>query len=574
MFRMLFHETFGECELVRIEGVNWIVRARSTLKLYRVYPSRRNEFRPVADAPPEEPCSADDDARKSDGDGRSGDDLSAGGGKRMLWAIRSPTPHSALEANMPASRGDSQFPTPAPGGSNEDTSTSTSSGPLSDTPLECGAADPTATILKQTIPTDERSLRRVFESLRNGLSPIRTELRPFAVGIEDIEQKVQNLLLDVTNEGGRSVVLRGGYGQGKTFCLQLLRQMALEGGFAVMSTEIDAHENQLDKPHGVYRSLMQSLTFPDGHEPATAGIVSRTHRELFRRLGVVGSDELYACAAMRLLRSELECKPLAWILADRHLLSKQELFSLLAGENGVPPGSARRSHAIPGDPNDWPAFSAGTQGDFASYLLSGIGCLTRFLGFRGLIVILDEMEKWQDLNWKAQSRAGNLLGGLIWATSAEEGSRWCRTDRLQPRRQVEYRSRHCDHPDLLKHSARCGGYPFTTGKRCALGLAIAMTPRGDDGPESTWSQYGLLEIVDLPAFTKTHIHSYMNRIFPAYMKAYGLNGELTINMLDQAVVAWRQRGDGSTRTAIQATVSILDEWRDDTFLSPMKGTYD
>lgn len=587
MSKQFFHMRFGLCELVRVEGVDWIVRALTTQLVYRVPPSRRIDFKLVADSSDdvaiEEPTINGSSSAMNTSDAFSSD-----GVRRLLSAIRPPTksvsrrgPVNDREVDplkgqppLPTSDGHARenrqsnrtaSPNPPEKLVSEGLQTVDSQTPQNDqkVPIHFG--------LSQEFPTDQRRLRRIFESLRNGLSPIQTELRPFAVGVDVIQQKATHLLDDVMNEGGRTVVFRGGYGHGKTFCLQLLRQMALDAGFAVMSSEINAYETPLDKPHRVYHSLMQSLSFPDDSDGGALGLALKTRKEILSRLGSGTSGHFYSLAANRILLSELQCKPLAWILSDPNLPEKSDLLGLLASEPGASVSKGRRTHMTPASTGDWPSFNAGTQGDFASYLLSGIGRLTRFLRFNGLILILDEMEKWQDLNWQAQTRAGNLLGGLIWGSSAEEGSRWCWTDRLDSRWRDDG---DCDHVDILEHSRRCGGYPFTTAKRCSLGLAIAMTPRGDEGPEATWSNYGLLEIVDLPAFSREHLHAYMRRIFPAYLAAYALTGELTSEMLNQAVAAWYGRGDVSTRTAIQATLSVLDAWKDTQSPTPIGEVHD
>jgi hypothetical protein len=112
----------------------------------------------------------------------------------------------------------------------------------------------------------------------------------------------------------------------------------------------------------------------------------------------------------RWLLERLECSALAWLFSDPQFMNKESLLGLLECDPNVPVSVARQSHAYPPQPRQWPAFTAGTQGDFASYLLSGIGRLTRLLGYKGLIIIMDEMEKWNQLNWNEQCRAGNLLG--------------------------------------------------------------------------------------------------------------------------------------------------------------------
>src|SRR5690606_3015430 len=129
----------------------------------------------------------------------------------------------------------------------------------------------------------------------------------------------------------------------------------------------------------------------------------------------------------------------------------------------------RRSHLLRAQPRIWPAFSAGTQGDFASYVLCGLGRLARLLDFRGFVILLDEMEKWQSVDWKAQCRAGNLCGGLVWGATAELGCRSCVHHVMNG-----HRGRlPCHHDNLLEHSHRSGGYPFTTPDRCFLGVAVA-----------------------------------------------------------------------------------------------------
>ena len=156
------------------------------------------------------------------------------------------------------------------------------------------------------------------------------------------------------------------------------------------------------------------------------------------------------------------------------------------------------------------------------------------------------MEKWQDLNWKAQSQAGNLLGGLIWGATADEGER-------SPGHE----------PERLQHSGRCGGWPFTTNQRCHLGVAIALTPRGDLGPEREWADYGPLEEVDLPQVTPATLRTYVAKIVPLYAQAYSLpEAAVSISTIAQdAIQAWRQQGDGSMRTAVVSVIQVLDCWR-------------
>jgi hypothetical protein len=254
------------------------------------------------------------------------------------------------------------------------------------------------------------------------------------------------------------------------------------------------------------------------------------------------------------------------LLSDPGLLDKPKLVSLFCGENHGSASQARSCHVLPSGAYDWPTFFAGTQGDVGSYLLSGLGRLCRVLGFQGLVVILDEMEKWQDLDWKAQARAGNLLGGLIWGATAPLGRRDCRK-----RKQGYYRQgagwgfqsggwENCDHPQCLQHSGWCGGSPFTTADSCHLGLAIAMTPRGV-GPEHEWKQYGSLEVVDLPQFGPRDFQDCFEKTKHLYVRAYGMATAVPSDVMDTAYSQWTQSDDCSPRNGVIAIVDALDRWR-------------
>ncbi|MHB1034773.1 MAG: hypothetical protein ACYC35_09470 [Pirellulales bacterium] len=161
---------------------------------------------------------------------------------------------------------------------------------------------------------------------------------------------------------------------------------------------------------------------------------------------------------------------------------------------------------------------------------------------------MDEMEKWSELKWVEQCRAGNLLGGLIWGASAVEGKRG------------KY-----DHPAVLDHSGRCGGYPFTTEERAHIGIAIAMTPRGEEDPEETWSKYGLIQVWDVPRFTTRALAKYTGAVVPLFAEAYGLNppnDSEVAYIREHALDAWRKHGDLNTRSGVQAVIAAFDAWRD------------
>ena len=394
--------------------------------------------------------------------------------------------------------------------------------------------------------SDKIRAKRMFESMRTGLPPASGDLRRLAVGVESLDSEVARLLDEVSVHGAVRII-RGGYGHGKSVSLRLLEEDALGKGFLVARTEIDASENQLNKPHHVYRDLMHHLRIPNCQEQGALGLARLLSPIIYERR----HEDTSATQTRRWLEQRIECSPLAWLLSDTRILEKPELTGILAGDPNTPVQAARRAHILQGTAQDWPHFTAGTQGDFASYVISGLGKLARLLGYQGVLVVIDEMEKWQDLNWRQQTQAGNLIGGLIWAATGKEGNRF----------RGSYRRPNPSQPDALTHSLRSQGFPFTTDTPCHLGLVIAMTPRGTEGPEELWGQFGPVEIFDLPTFTPAHLLAYLSGVAGDYRATYDLPSPDIAALGKKAINAWMARGDGSARSAVQSVIEALDVWR-------------
>lgn len=574
----LDHPIYGACRLLRVEGMNWVVEITRTRTQLRVPATRRNEFSqpaaqafpsPTAEAPPR----------------REG--FFAGGMEPAPEGSRpSPPPRQAPTQTTeqtwqppPVSAQPATTSIGSQGSSNTERHPQPSAVSASALGAVPGAAGDTQRIeITQSAssrpsldPHQRIRLKRAIESLRNGLPPTSVEAHKLAVGLEDFERDVVRLLHRVASDGGAVRVVRGAYGQGKSLSLNLTAELALANGFWVAQTEVDASQNRLDRPNQIYRSLMQSLRIPNEdqrgvHQVATHLVAMTRTRfgvdpDCWRPYsGVVGVAEYHQRQAAReryhrdieLIRSwlerELHCPPLAWLLSDPNLPDKQLLCGLLEGDNGWSVSSARAQHIFPGAARLWPKFSAGTQGDFACFLLSGLGRLARLLGGKGLVVILDEMEKWQDLSWNQQTQAGNFVGGLIWAATAQEGQRG--------------QKRNPHQPAALRHSLRAGGSPFTTTGRCHVGVLIALTPRGIEGPEDLWRGFGEIGTFDLPEFTQEKFRTYIAGTAAHYAAAYDLPQPDIGPIMRRAISLWRDQGDGSARTAVRAAIQALDEWRE------------
>ena len=123
-----------------------------------------------------------------------------------------------------------------------------------------------------------RNARRVIESLRIGLQSLDGSTRRLAVGFKEMQRLIGTFLRDIDSDGGGAMIMKGAYGQGKTFALTMLEEIAHESGFVTVRTEIDATENQLNKPHHIYRDMMKHLRVPGSDAVGVRQLACEAHQ--------------------------------------------------------------------------------------------------------------------------------------------------------------------------------------------------------------------------------------------------------------------------------------------------------
>lgn len=534
----LAHPRLGFCELVRIEGTDWIVRAASTGVHYRVPPEKRSQFQPAENSPRLAPSATRHSPTPL---AKTAPDVVGAGISSGQPIIRPPPPPRPVrkteEPGHVASRPEGMKSPPPPHARILLKAKEASP----ETEFKRGALPTRDDALAQTVP-NVRLARRVIESLRVGLPSIDGSTRHLAVGFDEVRLTIDQFLGD-TAASGAGLLVNGAYGEGKTFSLRILEHAALDGGFIAARAEIDPLECPINKPHLVYRQLLRSMRAPGQGDPGIAEIIDLANDRLLAQCGCDPDARYFELARLT------DCPPLAWILSDPEVLAKPRLLSLLNGELGSRVGCARQSHCRPLDGKRlWPSFYARNQGDFAVYILSGLSRLARALEYRGLVVILDEAEKYFQLTGDNEAFGASFLRGLIWAATAPE------------RRRARSHE-----PAGILHSYLNGGYPFTTEFPANLGVAIAMTPGHDRSPVEVFGECGRLLAAQVPSLTENRLREYCARVVPFFARAYGVappDEESLKAVAALAIRLWRQEPYGNTRSGVQAAVAAFDRWRE------------
>lgn len=221
--------------------------------------------------------------------------------------------------------------------------------------------------------------------------------------------------LGAAQHKGLSKVVIGYYGTGKTHYLQLVRAIALKSGWAVSFVEFDPKAADPAKPHLVYRHIMSSLEFPPRDDgSATRGIVgfvkevrAHWHRAEIGHLKILRDNPWLREGLATLLahnhdeEDERYVAGCAWLSGDKQISTIRSL----AREAGL--GSK-----IPGMP------ASKETAEIYAFNLVVVNEILKKLGYKGLMLILDEAEHVRGYNVKRKERANNFFDYLARCANA------------------------------------------------------------------------------------------------------------------------------------------------------------
>ncbi|WP_447943088.1 BREX system ATP-binding protein BrxD [Microbacterium aurum] len=262
-----------------------------------------------------------------------------------------------------------------------------------------------------------RRRREIIDALRRGTVPQRG-LDVMAVGLERFQEALL-AELDLTADGGAVFkAVRGEYGAGKTFFARWLTETAKQRGFATAEVQISETETPLHRLETVYRRITESLSteaigpsaFRDiidgwfrvleedaiaaGANPADpAAVAARTDALLEQRLATVSRTAPAFAAALRGYHGAVRA-------ADTP--TADGLVAWLGGQPSVA-ASVRRVAGVRGDIDHFAAFG----------FLQGLLAVLRDSDYRGLVLVLDEVETLQRVRSDVREKSLNALRQLL-----------------------------------------------------------------------------------------------------------------------------------------------------------------
>lgn len=259
---------------------------------------------------------------------------------------------------------------------------------------------------------DQGTAQRMIEQLRFGVPP-PDHVRAFTVGREAQLAALEESLLKPHSTKGRALLVRANYGSGKSHLLKVVREMALDAGYAVSLIEINAHEGvRFNRIDTIFGAICRELQVKGGTSRGVGGLfdlfaetpktrISKELQEIRNRISSNGKWDLSDCLRSPALYVALR----AWVRASRREVhdviidwfehpenyrgQRKRLYLSLVSDLRNAFLDPRREWQFYADE----VFAFHASGHRQAWdALADFDLLARASGLRGLVLLFDEFE--------------------------------------------------------------------------------------------------------------------------------------------------------------------------------------
>jgi hypothetical protein len=260
---------------------------------------------------------------------------------------------------------------------------------------------------------DRLLFRRAYEAINVGVvPPDPAQLVALSIGGDVREKQVRRWLEEAPTQGLCKVIF-GDYGTGKSHYLKLVESAALRNGWVVSFVEFDPKQADPAKPHLVYRAILNGLRFPRREDGSQSKCFFDLFGEVRRRWMDIRDGHYF--------RESEWFEPALTILRNQPH-SDDPLYrngvDWLAGHPVPQAVMVQLSKAVGGKVLRTPRMPKTLEtADIYVYHLVVINEWCRRLGYKGLLIVLDEAEHVRGFNVNRRGRATNLFDLLARAAN-------------------------------------------------------------------------------------------------------------------------------------------------------------
>lgn len=274
-----------------------------------------------------------------------------------------------------------------------------------------------------------KDIEHIFERLRSGVVPERG-LETFAVGIDKQKTEINRQLQLAADGEGVFKFLRGGYGCGKTFMSRLAILDAQSQGFATSFVVVSDNDLHFYKFDDVYRKVVQELGTNSCPRGALSDIIDRWIARVEDALIAGGADENSdEFDNLVQQRMEEELASLTGGKAPEDMIRVLRTIFTLKQKGEITEASALLSW-LSGSENVAASAkkSAGIKGDIASRealdYLHGILEIVKAAGYKGLVIVIDEVETILRMRHDSRGKSLNGIRQICDAADRYKGLLW------------------------------------------------------------------------------------------------------------------------------------------------------
>ncbi|MGQ9707433.1 MAG: BREX system ATP-binding domain-containing protein [bacterium] len=244
---------------------------------------------------------------------------------------------------------------------------------------------------------DRISACRMIEAFRLGIVP-HQDVEMFTFGRDEELRLLEAGLDGLVQNRGDVYMIEGEYGTGKTHILELMHHRALKKGMVTSLLQFDPQEVAPHRPKRVYRELVKNLRFiQDGKENG--------FRELLRMaMNLDLNDHVFFGPLLRKLRR-----------LDPAATESEVFWQWVEGESTKEYATEMRTpYRVRGAQGIPALYDFSTAADFYCNIISAISYISCQLGFKGLVLLIDEAETVTRL-WDViyLSKSINFMQGLM-----------------------------------------------------------------------------------------------------------------------------------------------------------------
>jgi len=347
--------------------------------------------------------------------------------------------------------------------------------------------------------------RRMIEAFRYGIVP-HQDIEDFTFGREE-EIEVFNKNLEILEEeGGRTLLIEGEYGAGKTHFLDYLYDVSVKKGLCVAKAELDPFEVTPARPLKVYQALTSSFIWEGGGFKEFLIEASKIELEDYH----VFLSPLFE----RIKKGKVNELLWQWISGERHP-------RIYLNQEGAYKFPVLLSH--------------GRAGNLYTYILSALGWLARKMGLKGLLILLDEVETTFRL-WFNWVMGESFMKALVLVSKNQP-------ELTEPEGNSKF--------ELVASAVR--KTPFIYKIPSGIYLVLASTPLWS----ASYGEFKALcdEVIYLSPLSRGHFSEMFRVLAGIYEVAYPETDFRRLDLLFQLV---ERAGNHDVRTFIKASIEAFD----------------